>query len=240
MDSTVAMTLRGESVWRATQGSRISGGNAMSDRTNGEPAIFGALASSTSRQRSLRVELRTAVATNAAVYQALLGDLPGLKIVRGPLLDGCIADAVIAPTNSFGYLDTGIDSAFARRFGSRLQRGLQERIACEFDSELPVGEAIIIPTGDFTMPFMVAAPATQLPGYISANPMVYSALRAAMRAISAWNNTDEWPPIESIVLPDMASVAHGWEAESLVLQVREAMEDWNRENSMHSKQARAA
>ena len=144
----------------------------MSNRTNGKPDMFGKLAAAAPAQQSLRIELRTTVATNAAVYRALLGDLPGLKVVSGSLLDGCIADAVIAPTNSFGYLDTGIDSAFARRFGPRLQRALQERIGGEFDSELPVGEAIIIPTGDFTMPFMVAAPATQLPGCISANPMV--------------------------------------------------------------------
>ena len=61
-----------------------------------------------------------------------------------------------------------------------------------------------------------------------------------MRAISAWNIADEWPPIESIVLPDMATIAHGWEAETLVLQVREAIEDWSRENSLPGKQARAA
>jgi O-acetyl-ADP-ribose deacetylase (regulator of RNase III) len=174
------------------------------------------------------------------MYRALLGDLPGLSIVRGPLLDGCVADAVIAPTNSFGYLDAGIDSAFARRFGPRLQRSLQERIACEFDAELPVGEAIIIPTGDFTMPFMVAAPATQFPGYISAEPLMYSALHAALRVVNAWNIADEWPPIESIVLPDMARAAHGWHAETLVLQVREALEAWNRAHAVPGQQSRAA
>jgi len=212
----------------------------MSDRTDSEPNMFGTFASPAPAPRPLRIELRTSVATNAVIYRALLGDLPGLKVVSGPLLDGCIADAVIAPTNSFGYLDAGIDSAFARRFGPRLQRALQERIGCEFDAELPVGEAIIIPTGDFTMPFMVAAPATQFPGYISGEPLVYSALHAALRAIHAWNIADEWPPIESIVLPDMASAAHGWHADALVLQVREALEAWNREISPPGQQSRAA
>jgi O-acetyl-ADP-ribose deacetylase (regulator of RNase III) len=188
----------------------------------------------------VQIQLRTSVAANAAMYRALLGDLPGLSIVRGPLLDGCVADAVIAPTNSFGYLDAGIDSAFARRFGPRLQRALQERIAGEFDAELPVGEAIIIPTGDFTMPFMVAAPATQFPGYISAEPLVYSALHAALRVVNAWNIADEWPPIESIVLPDMARATHGWHAETLVLQVREALEAWNRAHAAPGQQSRAA
>jgi O-acetyl-ADP-ribose deacetylase (regulator of RNase III) len=212
----------------------------MCDQIDSESNRAGKIAAATSGWRPVQIQLRTSVAANAAMYRALLGDLPGLSIVSGPLLDGCVADAVIAPTNSFGYLDTGIDSAFAHRFGPRLQRTLQERIACEFDAELPVGEAIIIPTGDFTMPFMVAAPATQFPGYISSEPLVYSALHAALRAVNAWNIADEWPPIESIVLPDMARAAHGWRAETLVLQVREALEAWNRAHGVPGQQSRAA
>ena len=212
----------------------------MCDQMDGERNVGGKIAATTSGWRPVQIQLRTSVAANAAMYRALLGDLPGLSIVRGPLLDGCVADAVIAPTNSFGYLDAGIDSAFARRFGPRLQRALQERIAGEFDAELPVGEAIIIPTGDFTMPFMVAAPATQFPGYISAEPLVYSALHAALRVVNAWNVADEWPPIESIVLPDMARATHGWHAETLVLQVREALEAWNRAHAVPGPQSRAA
>ena len=212
----------------------------MCDQMDGKSNLAGKIAASTSEWRPVQIQLRTSVAANAAMYRALLSDLPGLSIVSGPLLDGCVADAVIAPTNSFGYLDAGIDSAFARRFGPRLQRALQERIACEFDAELPVGQAIIIPTGDFTMPFMVAAPATQFPGYISAEPLVYSALHAALQAVNAWNIADEWPPIESIVLPDMAREAHGWRAETLVLQVREALEAWNRAHALPEQQSRAA
>ena len=212
----------------------------MCDQMDGKNNLAGKIAASTSGWRPVQIQLRTSVAANAAMYRALLGDLPGLSIVRGPLLDGCVADAVIAPTNSFGYLDAGIDSAFARRFGPRLQRALQERIAGEFDAELPVGQAIIIPTGDFTMPFMVAAPATQFPGYISAEPLVYSALNAALQAVNAWNIADEWPPIESIVLPDIARATHGWRVENLVLQVREALEEWNRAHTLHDQQSRAA
>jgi hypothetical protein len=108
-----------------------------------------------------RVEFRTPIASHADLYRSLLGDIPGVSVVDGPLLEGCVADAVIAPTNSFGYLDAGIDSAFARRFGRRLQRSLQERIGCEFDAEMPIGQAAVIPSGDLALPFVVAAPATQ-------------------------------------------------------------------------------
>jgi hypothetical protein len=69
---------------------------------------------------------------------------------------------------------------------------------------------------------------------------MYSALHAALRAANAWNIADEWPPIETIVLPDMAGATHGWRAETLVLQVREALEAWNRAHALQAKQSRAA
>lgn len=176
--------------------------------------------------RLSRVEFRTPVASNADLYRALLGDVPGVSVVDGKLLEGCVADAVIAPTNSFGYLDTGIDCAFARRFGRRLQRTLQERIECEFDSEMQVGEAAIVATGDLSMPFVVAAPATSFPGSIADEPMMYRAVLAGLQAIERWNAADDGPIIESVVVPDVARLSHGWEPERVLLQVREALDQW--------------
>lgn len=176
--------------------------------------------------RLSRVEFRTPIASNADLYRALLGDVPGVSVVDGKLLEGCVADAVIAPTNSFGYLDTGIDCAFARRFGRRLQRTLQERIECEFDSEMKVGEAMIVPTGDLALPFVVAAPATAFPGSIADEPLLYRAVLAGLRAIEGWNAADEGPIIESVVVPDVARLSHGWEPERVLLQVREALDQW--------------
>jgi O-acetyl-ADP-ribose deacetylase (regulator of RNase III) len=187
-----------------------------------------------------RVEFRTPIASHADLYRSLLGDIPGVSVVDGPLLEGCVADAVIAPTNSFGYLDAGIDSAFARRFGRRLQRSLQERIGCEFDAEMPIGQAAVIPSGDLALPFVVAAPATQFPGVIAVEPMIYRSLFAALRAIDAWNLADEGPIIESVIMPDIARIVHGWDADRLILQLREALEEWRRESDRRFSQARAA
>lgn len=181
--------------------------------------------------RLARIELRTPIAYHADLYRALLGDLPGISVVDGPLLEGCIADAVIAPTNSFGYLDAGIDSAFARRFGRRLQRSLQERIGWEFDAELPVGEAVILATGDLSLPFVVASPATHFPGAIDQDPMIYASVRAALRAVDQANAAGELPPIESVVMPDIARIVPGWETDTLIMQLREAIEAWRRESA---------
>jgi len=190
--------------------------------------------------RLSRIELRSPVTSHANLYRALLGDIAGVSIVDGPLLEGCIADAVIAPTNSFGYLDSGLDGAFARRFGRRLQRSLQERIACEFDAELPVGEAVILPSGDFTLPFVVMAPATQLPSGIAKEPMIFRAIDAAIRSIARWNAADEMPPIESAIIPDIAGFAHGRDVDRVLLQLREALEGWRRESDVRMRRTRAA
>lgn len=210
----------------------------MSDGPVGNSDI--APSSDTRPVRLARVEFRTPIASHADLYRALLGDIPGISVVDGPLLEGCVADAVIAPTNSFGYLDAGIDGAFARRFGRRLQRALQERIGCEFEAEMPVGNAVVIPSGDLSLPFVVAAPATNLPGTIAAEPMIYRSLLAALRVIDAWNAADEGPIIESAIMPDIARIVQGWDADRLVLQLREAMLAWRREADERIIRSRAA
>ena len=213
----------------------------MCDRiSDGDHREAGSGNPSAAPARLARIQLRSNVPAHADLYRALLGDIAGVSIVDGPLLEGCIADAVIAPTNSFGYLDTGIDGAFARRFGRRLQRSLQERIACEFDAELPVGEAVILPSGDFTLPFVVMAPATKLPGSLSKEPMLYRAINAALRSIDAWNAADEMPPIESVIMPDIAGIDCGWDADRLVLQLRESLAGWRDASDRRLRRTRAA
>ena len=183
------------------------------------------------------IELQVGSPEAALAYRSMLGDLRGIAVSDRPLLEGCVADAAIAPTNSFGYLDAGIDGAFARRFGRRLQRALQERIGLEYEGEMPVGEAIALPTGDLSLPFVVAAPATRFPSAIATEPLLYRSLVAAFRAINAWNVIEEGPPIERIILPDVAQPGAGWEIDRLAPQVRRAIEVWQRSRLGLSRRA---
>ena len=183
------------------------------------------------------LELQVGSPEAARTYRTMLGDLRGIAVSDRPLLEGCVADAAIAPTNSFGYLDAGIDGAFARRFGRRLQRALQERIGLDFEGEMPVGDAIVLPTGDLSLPFVVAAPASQFPSAIATEPLLYRSLIAAFRAIDAWNVIEEGPPIERIILPDVAQACAGWEVDRLAPQVRRAIEVWQQSRLGLSRRA---
>jgi O-acetyl-ADP-ribose deacetylase (regulator of RNase III) len=190
--------------------------------------------------RLSRIEFRTPVASHADLCRALLGDIPGVSVVDGKLLEGCVADAVIAPTNGFGYLDTGIEGAFARRFGRRLQRTLQERIESEFDAELEVGHAVIVASGDLALPFVVVTPCASFPGTSAGQPLVCRALLGALRAIDAWNAADEGPAIESVIVPDVVRMSVGWESDSVFAAVRTALEAWRLGSPRAGRRQRAA
>jgi O-acetyl-ADP-ribose deacetylase (regulator of RNase III) len=71
--------------------------------------------------------------------------------------------AYVSPANSFGHMRGGIDAVYARRFGPSLEATVRAAIALEWGGELPVGEAVVVPTADARVPFMIAAPTMRTP-----------------------------------------------------------------------------
>jgi len=93
------------------------------------------------------------------------------------------ADAIVSPSNSFGFLDGGIDQVYTTFFGGRrLQDRLQDDIVALHDGELPVGCATVVPTGDARIPWLVAAPTMRTPQLVDDTANAYLALRAALFA----------------------------------------------------------
>jgi hypothetical protein len=48
------------------------------------------------------------------------------------------------------------------------------------------------------------------------------------------------PPIESVIIPDIAGIARGWDDDRLVLQLREALDGWSRGSDLQARRIRAA
>src|SRR5262249_25504664 len=86
---------------------------------------------------------------------------------------------LVSPANSFGHMDGGIDLAYLREFGLGLQARLKEAIHANFDGELLVGQAVVVPTGHRRFPAMIAAPTMRLPAAILDRIAVMLAARAA-------------------------------------------------------------
>jgi O-acetyl-ADP-ribose deacetylase (regulator of RNase III) len=135
----------------------------------------------------LNILLHTFDSAMAAAWRKAFDDAPGVVVVEGDILEGQ-CDAVVSPANSFGYMDGGIDLAYRRYFGLELQSRVQAKIKSEFRGELPVGQAMVVPTGHGTVPYLVAAPTMRIPDKIGDTVNVYLAFRAALLAVLAHND----------------------------------------------------
>lgn len=110
------------------------------------------------------------------------------------------ADAVISPANSFGFMDGGVDAVYTYQLGPQVQEQLQARLAELHDGELPIGQAIIVPTGRAEIPWCISAPTMRTPGFVGDSLNAYLAFRAALLAVREHNRGRD-RPIRSILCP---------------------------------------
>jgi O-acetyl-ADP-ribose deacetylase (regulator of RNase III) len=118
----------------------------------------------------------------ADAWERHCGDLPGVVVHRGSILDLDV-DAVVSPANSFGFMDGGIDHLYSDRFGWHVQDRLQELIRTRHGGELLVGTAEIVETGRARPLFVIAAPTMRVPMVLRDTVNPYLAARAVFRLI---------------------------------------------------------
>lgn len=133
------------------------------------------------------------------------------------------ADAVVSPANSFGFMDGGIDMAYTRRLGWELSASLQDLIHAEHDGELPVGQAVILPTHDLDFPWLVSAPTMRVPQDVSGTPNAYLAFRAALRAVRE-HNMSSAAPIRSLLCPGLGTAIGQMHPDVCARQMRDAFD----------------
>lgn len=127
----------------------------------------------------------------ALAWAEAFGDTADVEIVEGDILNGS-PGAVVSPANSFGYMDGGIDLAYRQFFGMEIQHRVQAKIRTDHYGELPVGQAMVVPTGNSRLPFLIVAPTMRVPDRIADTVNVYLAFRAALLALVRHNASEEW------------------------------------------------
>lgn len=147
--------------------------------------------------------LHTLDSAMARAWEAAFARAPGVSIVEGDILQGN-ADALLSPANSFGYMDGGIDLAYRRFLGQRIEVELQRRIAAEHCGELPVGSALVLATGHAAFPYLIAAPTMRVPEHIQDSVNVYLAFRAALIAVRT-HNAGAAAPIRTLRAPALGT-----------------------------------
>ena len=92
------------------------------------------------------------------------------------------ADALVSPANSFGIMDGGIDLAIRDMLGVEAERAVQAAIVRDHQGELPVGNAVVVPTGSDRWPWLIAAPTMRVPEPVQGTLNAYLAFRAVLVA----------------------------------------------------------
>ena len=101
------------------------------------------------------------------------------------LEDAPAADCLVAAGNGFGIMDGGLDAAMANQFPD-VVLNVREGIAAEYKGEIPVGQALIVPTGDETFPWFCYTPTMRFPRKIP-QETVYDSMRALLLAVIRFN-----------------------------------------------------
>jgi O-acetyl-ADP-ribose deacetylase (regulator of RNase III) len=148
----------------------------------------------------------------AQAWSSHFGSQADVSVHEGDILARS-ADAILSPANSFGFMDGGVDLVYSHFFGWDLQDRLQETLRREHAGELPVGNAVVVPTHHSNIPYLISVPTMRVPGDIANTVNVYLAFRAALLAVKA---TKE---IKSLLSPALGTGVGGMSVERAARQM---------------------
>jgi O-acetyl-ADP-ribose deacetylase (regulator of RNase III) len=160
----------------------------------------------------------------ARAWRALAEGRAGLLVHEGSITD-VDADAVVSPANSLGYMGGGIDAVYARWFP-----GISDRVRAASGGELPVGEAVIVPTGVERPAWLVSAPTMSRPGQRLA-PDGGAARAAAAAVLRLWregalpDGTRVRDAVRTIALPGLGTGVGGLAPDVCANQVGAAWDE---------------
>nr|WP_026316404.1 macro domain-containing protein [Actinokineospora enzanensis] len=134
----------------------------------------------------------------AAAWDTAAEGRPQLRVHRGSVLD-VAAHAVVSPANSYGYMRGGIDATYTHVFPAIEQR-VRSAVLAYHGGELPVGEALIVPTGAGRPGWLITAPTMREPAQTLAAETVHPYL-AARAVFRLWRDgaLDDGRPVRSVV-----------------------------------------
>jgi len=128
---------------------------------------------------------------------------PNVHVSQGDILS-VNATALVSPANSFGFMDGGLDLKISTKLGWQIEQRVRQEILAKHDGELPVGNALIVPTDVAQLPWLICSPTMRVPMDVSQTVNAFLAFRAVLRAIGAHNKTSQ-APILSVACPGLGT-----------------------------------
>ena len=144
---------------------------------------------------------------------------PEVEVIAGELLQHA-EGTIVSPANSQGFMDGGIDAAFATFFGPSLERAVRDAIAARPEGYLPVGASVIVATGHERIRYVIVAPTMMSPEWVEPQN-AYRAMRAVLRVVV------QLPvPDRQIWSPGLGTGVGGVEPADAAREMAAAYGDW--------------
>lgn len=157
-------------------------------------------------------------------WRIVFAAYPEVQVQQGDLLE-VEADAYVSPANSYGIMDGGIDAAFSARF-PQVEAQVQAAIA-QVGDLLPVGQALVVETGDLDVPYLVCAPTMELPSRVGHTGNAFRAMLALLSAVEQFNTAND-DAIGTVALPGLCTGVGEMEPEAAAGQMVRAYAEWRR------------
>lgn len=154
-------------------------------------------------------------------WQGVFADVDAVDVIQGDILKAR-ADAIVSPANSFGFMDGGLDLIYSQHFGWELEGRVRSTILEEHDGELPVGQALIVPTEHEATPYLISAPTMRVPSRVARTAHAYLAFRAVLRAVRDHNQAGVLEPIRTVLCPGLGTGEGRMPPERCAVQMRYA------------------
>ncbi|OLF10408.1 macro domain-containing protein [Actinophytocola xanthii] len=164
----------------------------------------------------------------AAAWAEAVAERRDVEVHRGSVLE-VGAQAVVSPANSFGLMRGGIDAVYARTFPA-IEQQVRSAVLAYHGGELPVGQALIVPTGVAAPAWLISAPTMREPGERLPPDTVhpYLAARAVFHLWRAGRLEDERPVrqvVHTIALPGLGTGVGGVPPQNCARQVMAAWDE---------------
>lgn len=163
-----------------------------------------------------------------AAWRDVADKRDGLTVHCGSVLD-VHADAVVSPANSYGWMRGGVDALYARAFPD-VEQQVRSAVLAYHGGELPVGEALLVPTGVASPNWLISAPTMREPGEQLPGDTVHPYL-AARALLRLWfggaleNGTPVRRLVRSVAMPGLGTGIGGASPELCAHQVAAAWDE---------------
>ena len=153
---------------------------------------------------------------------------PQVRVHRGSVLE-VGAQAVVSPANSYGWMRGGVDAVYAQSF-PRVEEYVRSAVLAYHGGELPVGEALIVPTGAVSPRWLISAPTMREPATVLPPDTVHPYL-AARAVFRLWRDGvfDDGAPIRAgvrtVAMPGLGTGIGGVSAQTCARQVAAAWDE---------------